>query len=92
VQPPRFRGQPVQELVRATTGIGPDQDPAAQVAGQLGDREPGGLDVAAAVFEPAFPARSTMASGSPFPSAPWSALWGSITRPPVLTWDFYAVR
>ena len=27
----------------------------------------------AAVFEPAFPGRSTMASGSPFPSAPWSA-------------------
>ena len=27
----------------------------------------------AAVFDPAFPGRSTMASGSPFPPAPWSA-------------------
>jgi hypothetical protein len=28
---------------------------------------------AAAVFEPALPGRRTMASGSPVPSAPWSA-------------------
>ena len=27
----------------------------------------------AAVFDPALPARSMMASGSPFPAAPWSA-------------------
>jgi hypothetical protein len=25
------------------------------------------------VFDPAFPGRSTMASGSPFPVSPWSA-------------------
>ena len=45
VQSPGLRGQPVQELVRPAARISPDQHPAAQVAGQLGDREPGGLDV-----------------------------------------------
>ena len=45
VQPPCRRGQPVQEPVRAAARIGADQDPPAQAAGQLRDREPGDLDV-----------------------------------------------
>jgi hypothetical protein len=37
----------------------------------------------AAVFEPAFPALSTMAVGSPFPPAPWSAQAVSGWKPKV---------
>ena len=44
-QPPGPRGQPLEELVRAASGVGPDQCPAAQPPGQLRQREPGGLDV-----------------------------------------------
>ena len=72
-QPPSRLGQPGQELLGAAAGIGADQHPAPQPGGQLGQREPGRLDMVAAVFDPAFPGRSMMASGSPDPPAPWSA-------------------
>ena len=38
-------GEPGKEVMGAAGGVGADQHPAAQVAGQLGEGEPGGLDV-----------------------------------------------
>jgi len=38
-------GQPVQELTRAAARIGADQHPPPYLAGQLGQGQPGGLDV-----------------------------------------------
>jgi hypothetical protein len=56
--------------VRAAAGVGADQDPAAQPARQLRQRQPRRLDMAAAVLDQALSALGTMASGSPFPPAP----------------------
>jgi hypothetical protein len=44
-QPPGLGGQPGEELVRAAAGISADQHLAAQVPGQLRQREPGRLDM-----------------------------------------------
>jgi hypothetical protein len=73
VQPPRLRGQPGEELMRAAAGISADQDLAPQVSGQLREREPGRLDVIGGGVRSALPARSTKANGSPFPASPRSA-------------------
>jgi hypothetical protein len=45
LQPPAWPGEPVQEVMGAAAGIGPDQHPAPHVPGQLGQGQPGGLDV-----------------------------------------------
>ena len=73
VQPPGPRGQPLEELVRPAAGIGSDQHLPPQVTGSWASASRAASIWSAAVFEPAFPGRSTMARGSPFPSAPWSA-------------------
>jgi mannose-6-phosphate isomerase-like protein (cupin superfamily) len=52
VQAPAGAGQPGQELVGAAAGIGADQHPAPQPAGQLGQGQPGGLDVVAGGVRP----------------------------------------
>ncbi len=44
-QPPCRLCQPGQELLGAAAAVGADQHPAPQVAGQLGHREPGRLDM-----------------------------------------------
>jgi hypothetical protein len=73
VQPPGLRGEPVQKLVRPAAGAGPDQHLAPQARGSWASASRAASMWSAAVLEPAFPGRSTMASGSPIPSAPWSA-------------------
>ena len=52
VQAAGRRGQPGQETVRAAAGVGADQYLAPQVTRQLGQRQPGGLDVAGSRVRP----------------------------------------
>ena len=55
-------------------GVGPDQHLAPQRgAGSWASASRVASIWSAAVFDRRFPVRSTMASGSPFPPAPWSA-------------------
>jgi hypothetical protein len=55
VQPPRWGGQPVQEPVRPAAGVSADQDPAPQVTRQLGQRQPGRLDMVGRRVRPGAP-------------------------------------
>ena len=69
VQAAGIRGQPLQEPVRAATGVGPDEHLAPQQAGQLGQRQPGGLDMVGGHI-----------AGACRSAAPWSAAPGPCRR------------
>ena len=63
-------GQPGQEVMGAAAGIGADQHPPPQPAGQLRERQLGTSMCSLAVLDPAFPGRSMMPSASPAAAAP----------------------
>ena len=63
----------MEELVRAAAGIGPDQYLAAQLARELGQREPGGLDVVRGGVRPGVPGPEHDGQRLPVPAVPWSA-------------------
>jgi hypothetical protein len=70
VQAAARAGQPCEEVVGAAAGVGPDQDPAPQVAGQLRQGEPGGLDVVGRGVRAGVPGPPHEGSGSPDPLGP----------------------
>ena len=65
-------GQPGQELVRAAAGIGADQHPPPQLAGQLGQRQPGSLDVIGGGVGPGV--ARPQHDGQRFPGAFWTVV------------------
>lgn len=72
--PPASAGERVEEGAGAAGGVGADQcrPYRPQVWGQSRQGESGGLEVSAAVLEPALAGPSSVATGSPDPDGPWS--------------------
>ena len=56
--------------MRPAAGIGPDEHRAAQVRGSCASANRAAPMWSAAVLDPAFPGRSTIARGSPVPGLP----------------------
>jgi hypothetical protein len=73
-QPPAPSGEPVQELVGAACGVGPDQGRATPpvLLGQLGQCQFRGGDVVGGGVAAGVAGRSRAATGSPDPACPWS--------------------
>jgi hypothetical protein len=57
-------------IIRYGPGISPDQQPAPQVAGQLRQGEPGGLDLIGTPVAPGVARRNMIVSDPSDPSAP----------------------
>jgi hypothetical protein len=86
-QPPRRGRQPGKEPVGAAPGVRADQRPAPQAAGQLGQGQPGGLDVVGGGVRAGVPGSEHDREGLPVPGGPVVGPGGHRVEPERLTVD-----